>query len=259
MLTKEKLSVFIIAKNEEGIIEDAIRSVKDWVFEVIVVDSGSVDRTQKVSGELGAKVIFNEWPGYGQQKRFAENLCSNKWILNIDADERISEELKLEIEHLFTAPEILENKSGYFVPLVDIPNFVKKPSRFSPRKKYLRLYNKEKGGFRDSNVHDVVEINEGGSGVLKQLIIHHSYRDLNHAVGKVNFYSTELANNAFAKERRASFVEIMLIGSIAFWKNFIFRRFFLYGFDGYVYSKLYAFSRFIKYAKIREKYQKEEK
>lgn len=250
------LSVFIIAKNEEGRIEDAIKSVRDFVAEVIVVDSGSTDKTQEVARELGATVVFNPWPGYGPQKVFGESLCKNKWVLNIDADERISVKLREELEELFASPDLLEQHSGYWIPLVDIPNFVSTPSRFSPKKKYLRLYNKEKAQFSDSIVHDVVKIKEGKSSSLKNLIIHYSYRDLEHAVQKINFYSSELARNAFAKGRRVNFLVIMLIGLISFWKNFIFRRFFLYGFDGYVYSKLYAFSRFIKYAKIREKYQK---
>ena len=95
------LSVFIIAKDEEDRIPESIKSVIDWADEVIVIDSGSKDKTVAISEEFGASVIYNEWNGYGPQKVFGEGKCRNDWILNIDADEAISPKLKEEIQQLF--------------------------------------------------------------------------------------------------------------------------------------------------------------
>ena len=83
------ISVTIIAQDEADRIGMAIASVRDWVDEVVVVDSGSTDGTPEIAQSLGARVIHHDWPGYGQQKRFAEDQAQNDWILNIDADERI--------------------------------------------------------------------------------------------------------------------------------------------------------------------------
>lgn len=250
------LSVFIICRNEEKRIGRAIDSVKDWVSEVIIVDSGSTDKTLEICKNKKCKIFHNDWPGYGQQKIFAQEKCQNNWILNIDADEEISVKLKDEIIRLFADNHKLDKHSAYQIPLVDIPNFVEQPSKFSPKKLYIRLYNRENSGFRNHSVHDVVVVKKGSLGKLGNLIIHRSYLDLEHAVGKINFYSSMQAQNAFSVGKKISVLKIIMISFISFWKNFWQRRFFLYGFDGYIYSKLYAFSRFIKYAKIREQYQK---
>ena len=88
-----KISAFIITKNEAHRIAKSINSIKNIVDEIIVVDSGSNDDTVIIAEKLGAKVIFNEWPGYVKQKSFAESLCRHDWILNIDADEELTDKL----------------------------------------------------------------------------------------------------------------------------------------------------------------------
>jgi glycosyltransferase involved in cell wall biosynthesis len=85
-------SCFIIAKNEARRIGEVIASVRDLADEVIVIDSGSTDGTQQIAQDLGARVIFNEWPGFGPQKRFGEDQCRNDWVLNLDGDEVLSDE-----------------------------------------------------------------------------------------------------------------------------------------------------------------------
>ncbi len=98
---KLPISAFIIAQDEEDRIGRAIESVRTWTAEVIVVDSGSRDRTRAVAAELGASVVEHAWPGYGLQKRFAEDLCSSEWLFNLDADEEVTETLEREIRALF--------------------------------------------------------------------------------------------------------------------------------------------------------------
>ena len=99
------VSVFIIAKNEADRIGATIRAVRDLTDDLVVVDSGSTDGTQAVAEELGARVIFNAWPGYGLQKRFAEDQCRHPWLLNLDADEEVSPELRAELHALFAQGE----------------------------------------------------------------------------------------------------------------------------------------------------------
>ena len=101
MNSKLPISCFIIAKNEADRISKTIESVIDIVDEVIVIDSGSTDGTQNLAKELGCKVFFNKWSGYGPQKRFGEDCTKNEWLLNLDADEYLSDEIKSEILQTF--------------------------------------------------------------------------------------------------------------------------------------------------------------
>ena len=103
MSITQKISAFIITKNEEKRIEKAINSIKDLVQEIIVVDSGSTDDTVKLAKKLGAKVVHNDWPGYAAQKAFAENLCTHPWVMNLDADEELSVGLRNEIAYIFAS------------------------------------------------------------------------------------------------------------------------------------------------------------
>src|SRR5690606_2629766 len=99
------ISAFIIARNEADRIAPTIAALADVAREVIVVDSGSTDGTQKVAEAAGARVVHNDWPGDGPQKRCAETLCAGPWLLNVDADEVISTALAAEIRALFAAGE----------------------------------------------------------------------------------------------------------------------------------------------------------
>ena len=94
----------IIAKNEVDRIARAIESVRGLVDEILIIDSGSTDGTQALAESLGARVVFNEWVGYGQQKRFAEDQARNDWILNLDADEWLSDQLRAELFGLLATP-----------------------------------------------------------------------------------------------------------------------------------------------------------
>ncbi len=119
------LSVFIIAQDEEERIAKTILSVRDWVDEVIVVDSGSSDNTVSLSESLGAKTCFHKWQGYGIQKRYGESLCKNKWILNLDADEEVLDELKDDIIKRFDSGKI-ENHPAYSIKIIAANHVVRK-------------------------------------------------------------------------------------------------------------------------------------
>jgi glycosyltransferase involved in cell wall biosynthesis len=251
---KLPISVFIITKNEADRILSVIKSVQNFADEIIVIDSGSSDNTVEISLKAGAKVIFNEWRGYGAQKIFGENQCRNNWILNIDADEEVSKELAEEIIKIFS-----ENNHqdfwGYRVKIVNKFPLEIKPRKFAYYYNQLRLYNKEFAGFKNSTIHDSVELKSKGSGKIKQLkniIYHQSFRSYAHWIEKINSYSTMQAKDSFAKKKRSSMLKIILTPTVAFLKAYIVRRYFIYGFNGLIYSYLFAFSRFAKAIKIRE-------
>lgn len=251
------LSVFIIAKDEEDRIPESIKSVIDWVDEVIVIDSGSKDRTVAISNELGASVIYNEWNGYGPQKVFGEGKCRNDWILNIDADEAISPKLKEEIQQLFDN-DLINQAKAYHIPIKISTRFATKlPGRFAPSNDPIRLYHKEHAGFKDSSIHDsvIAKSSDCEIGKLKNIMIHRCFRSYRHAVEKINFYSTMQAEHMLEKGRKPSAIRILIEPFIAFVKAYTLRRYCLLGIDGFIESVIYAFSRTLRLAKAHEKWK----
>jgi len=252
---KLPLSVFIITKNEEDRIGNIINLVKDFADEVLVIDSGSSDSTTDVSTKSGAKVMFNEWKGYGEQKIFGEKNCKNDWILNIDADEEVSLDLANELKQLFES-NTLNDKKGYRVNIVNKFRFENKPNKLAYYYNQLRLYNKNHAGFKDSTVHDSVslfeEVGDNEIGQLNNIIYHQSFRSITHWIEKINSYSQMQALDALARDKHSSMIKILLTPTFAFFKAYFVRRYFIYGFDGLIYSYLFAFSRFAKVIKIRE-------
>ena len=247
------LSVFIIAKNEADRIPLAIRSVHDWVDEVHVIDSGSIDDTVKLSAVLGAHAHFRAWTGYGEQKVYGESLCRNPWLLNIDADEEISPELRAEIAALFQHGE--PGCIAYTVPILPLYNFQERAHPWTAHHHPVRLYRKSHAGFSPSAVHDTVQVRDGKIGDLAGMVHHRSFRSLTHHVDKVNFYSSAQAQDRYRKGRNPGVLELLLTPPLAFLKSYVMRREFVNGIDGIVVSYMYAFQRFIRLAKTRERFQ----
>jgi glycosyltransferase involved in cell wall biosynthesis len=255
------ISVFIITKNEADRIAAVINAVLEIADEVLVIDSGSDDKTVEIAQSLGAKTFYNVWQGYGQQKVFGESLCKNKWILNIDADEEVMPELATEIKDLFASDEV-EKFIVYKIKIVNKFFGEKRPKKLAYYYNQLRLYNKDYCGFRDSSVHDSVIIKDGHKeenkkeqiGQLKNIIAHQSFRSIEHWIEKINSYSTMQAQDAFLKGKNVSIFKILATPTFAFLKGYFIRRYFIYGFDGLIYSYIFAFGRLLKLVKIRQKF-----
>lgn len=247
------VSCFIIAKNEADRIEHAIRSVRDWVAEVVVVvDSASSDGTDEVARGLGASVIENAWQGYGQQKRFAEDCCRNNWLLNLDADEAVTPELQAEIRALFAAGEPAAD--GYEIAIVDLFPGEKQPSRFAYRLAPVRLYRRDRGRYANSPVHDRVAFGPDARIVrLKGIIHHRSIRSLGDQIAKLDRYSTMQAQDFVARGRRLPRVRVYAEFPAAFLKAWIGRRLILRGTYGFLVAMNYAMFRHMRVAKIYEK------
>lgn len=252
MSVRLPISVFIIAKNEADRIAHTIDSVKDWVDEVIVVDSGSTDQTVELSKSLGAATQFHPWRGYGPQKVHAETLCRNDWILNLDADEVVSPELRAEIESRFQGggPE----HTAFRMPFLPIYYARNRGHVATARHRPVRLYRRSCAGFKDSPVHDSVVVRQGPIGELRGLVLHKSFRDLSDHVQKADFYSTMQAEDLFRRGRPPSLLRLVLIPLFGFFKSYFLRREFRNGVEGVVASHMYAFQRFLREAKTYERY-----
>ena len=222
------VSVFLISFNEEGRIAAAIDSVRDWAAEVLVVDCGSTDATATIAQERGAKVIHNPWPGYGAQKRFAEGKCSSRWVLNLDADERVTAALAGEIADLFAggAPE----HDGYEIFTADVFPHEDRPAPWASGKWFLRLYDCEKGRFSTSPVHDSVEMQAGASIRRLRGILHHrSQPSIGFAMDKMNRYSDMQVADMRARGRHIPPWRLLYEFPLATLKCYFLRRAFLYG------------------------------
>lgn len=231
-----KLSIVIITKNEENFITDAIKSAL-FANEVIILDSGSIDRTCEIAKELGAKVYQNEWLGFGLQKNCAVELAKNDWVFVLDSDERITEELKDEI--VATLKEPLLN--GYFIARLN--NFFGKNIKscgLYPDYS-IRLFNKKYGKFNDVNVHESVQL-KSKVGYLKNHMIHLAYESIEEFIQKQNRYSS-------LNHKKKSLIKAIINPYWTFFKLYILKRGFLDGWHGFVISKLYAQYTFWKYIK----------
>ncbi len=246
------VSIFIIAKNEADRIGETIRAVRDLTDDLIVVDSGSTDGTQAVAEELGARVIFNEWPGYGPQKRFAEEQCRHEWLLNLDADEIVSSSLAAEIRSLFAAGE--PDCQAYGIRIVETYPGEAVPHPLAYRIAPVRFYRKDAGRYSSSLVHDRVDLKPGTKvGKLKGLVHHRSIRSLGDQIAKLNFYTDQLALDLEVRGVSIPTWRVYFEFPAAFIKAYFGRLHFLRGTYGFLISMNYAIWRHLRLAKHYEK------
>jgi glycosyltransferase involved in cell wall biosynthesis len=247
-MTKNSVSCFIIAKNEADRIAATIRSVVDWVDEVVVVDSGSTDGTQALATSLGARVIFNAWPGFGQQKRFAEDQCRNDWLINLDADEIIPDALRQEITALFaSAPPPL---AAY-----GMADLVVYPGRETPRPFardhfFYRLYDRRRVRFADSTLFDNVDVGTAPVGRLANPLHHYSVRSLDDLIAKCDERARYNASNARKKLRIGLAVRLVTEFPMQFLKYYFVRTHVTGGLMGFQYAMILAFYRFIRIVRM---------
>jgi glycosyltransferase involved in cell wall biosynthesis len=241
---KLPISVFIITLNEEHNIRRLLESLKPFQ-EIIVVDSGSTDKTLQIAKEYNAKVTYNPWPGYAKQKQFAMNLCSNDWVLNLDADEEIPKNLLTEIEQI-TSQEDIDA-----VRFARCDLFLgKKMHRYCSLFSNTRLYRKSKASFDLSFlVHESATI-KGKQAYIKTPFLHYGYNDIDTLCSKLNDYSTLKAKEKFTKGKTANLAKLLLIFPIEFIRKLIFQRFALFGVRGFILSILYAHYALLKEAKL---------
>lgn len=246
------LSIFIIALNEADRIADTIAAVRVLSDDIVLVDSGSTDGTQAIAEKLGARVIFNPWPGYGQQKRFAEEQCRHDWLLNLDADEVVPADLAAEISALFA--EGPPPADAYKLRIAEIFPGERAPHRFAYALAPVRLYRRTKGRYSSSPVHDRVDLApDARIGRLKGTVHHFSVRSLGEQMEKLNSYSDAQADDLDARGATVSVFRLIVEFPANFIKAYIGRRHALRGVYGFMTAMNYAFYRYLRVAKHWER------
>jgi glycosyltransferase involved in cell wall biosynthesis len=240
-----KISVTVITKNEEKNVSECLKSVA-WADEIIVVDSESTDRTVELAKQFTEKIFIRKWGGYVPQKRYALSLASNEWVLSLDADERITTELKDEIINLSPG-----EFSGFKIRR---KNFLLKKEITSCgwEKDYqLRLMRKEKASFSNRLVHEKFIV-EGKVGTLTNAMLHYTFSSFSEYFSKINYYSSLKAQELFTKKKRVGGWTIFSHTISAFFAFFIIRRGFKDGVYGLIISLLHSVSTMMNYVKLWE-------
>ena len=245
-----KLSVTIITLNEEANIRRTLESVK-WADEIIVLDSGSTDRTVSICREFTDKVIHQDWLGFGKQKNAAIDSATGDWVLSLDADEPIEPQLAEEIRSITASPAAFD---GYKIPRKTyfLGTWIRHGGWYPDYN--LRLFRKGKGRFEERLVHEAVKV-DGSMGKTAHAIMHHAYPDLSSYLASINKYSS-LAVDVMAEKsipvRKTSSFNILLRPILTFILKYFFRLGFLDGKRGLILNLFHSWYVFAKYAKARE-------
>lgn len=249
-----KLTVIIPTYNEEWNIRDCLESV-EWTDEILVVDSFSTDRTVELAKPYAHRILQREYINSATQKNWAIPQAQHDWVLIVDADERVTESLRQEIQELLSRPG---------EPDCDGYRIRRENYAWGKRIRYcgwqgdwvVRLFDRRKGRYEEKEVHADVVIH-GKVGTLQSPLIHYTYRDLKHYFSKFNRYTHWGALELKKQGRRARWYHLLLHPVFRFVRMYIFQRGFLDGLHGLVLCGLSAFSVFTKYAKLWEMNQQD--
>lgn len=242
----QKISAIVICKNEEKNIDDCLKSIQ-WCDEIIIVDSGSTDKTLEIAKKYTDKVFINEWQGFSKQRKFALTKVSNDYVLVLDADERCTNELKDEIKNVLSGQTLA---NGFFIPRKSffLNKWIKHCGWYPDYK--LRLFNKNNVTISDRLVHEGYEVN-GETAKLKNNILHYTVTSISEFTAKINHYSSLSAQEKWNK-RNISFLYLLFVPFFEFNKKFIFQAGFLDGISGLMVSYFHMITKLLTYMKIRE-------
>ena len=241
-----KISATIITFNEERNISRVIESLR-CADEVIVVDSGSTDRTVELASKLGARVLEMSWRGFAGQKNFASENASNDWILSLDADEALSEALEGEIWQIkkngpafdaYTMPRLAQYLGSWILH-----------SGWYPDRK-VRLFDRRKAKWVGEFVHESVVV-DGRVGHLKENLLHFTCDSLSEHLKSMDRYTTLAAEQLVSQRRKIGAAELIVDPAWTFFRTYVLQRGFLDGTEGLAIAYMAAFYNFLKFTKAK--------
>jgi glycosyltransferase involved in cell wall biosynthesis len=245
------VSLIMITLNAEAHLERSLASVA-WVDELVIVDGGSSDRTLEIAQSFGAKIhVLADWPGFGKQKNRALDLAQGDWIISLDADEVLSDELSQELQSLLFKSS--SQHQAYCLPRLS--NFC---GRWMHHGSWwpdpvLRVFRREQGRFIEAPIHEYLEINPGVSiGHCQHVLLHYSYDHFEQVLAKMNSYSTTSANWYAQKKvnNGGGVLQALLRSYWTFLRCYLFKAGFLDGRYGFLNALAQAHGNFYKYVKL---------
>ncbi len=252
-------SACIIAFNEEENLPDALASVA-FADEIVVVDSHSTDSTREIAAnfrgrardgrEVAPKVIERDWPGHVEQKNFAIDAAAHDWVLCVDADERVSDELRTEIVDVLAGDS--PSADAYSMPrrTFYLGRWIRRGGWYPDRK--VRLFRRSRGRWGGVNPHDHV-YSEGKEVQLRGDLLHYSYRDMAQHLRTINFFTDIAADEKLRRGARFAVLRMITHPPAKFFKMYFLQQGFREGVAGFLIAGLGAFYVFLKYAKLWEK------
>ena len=244
-----KISAVLISLNEEAKIGRALESLRDVADEIVVVDSGSNDRTEEICRRFTDRFLQRTWPGYRLQKQFATDQAEHDWVLSLDCDEELSDDLRRELLEWKAAPR--SSDVGYRLPRM---------TRFMGRwlrhawhpDRQLRLYRRDSGSWQGGNVHESFRIEASPVGEFRHPILHYTYSDFSEYLQQLDRFSTLSAADYLDRGKSAGPWSIALGPPAAFIKSYLLKRGFLDGLAGFVACAFTATSTLFKLLKLWE-------
>lgn len=247
-MNRQKISVYIITYNEEEKIRDCLESVK-WADEIIIVDSYSTDKTIEICKRYTDKIFQHEFVGFGKLRNIAVSYTSYDWVLSVDADERVTKQLRNEIEEkAATIPEA----DAYFIPRKShFLNYWVRHCGWYPDYRQPQFFNKHKMKYREELVHEGFIVS-GKVSYLRNHILQYPFLTLSEFFRKMDRYSSLWAKEMMERGKKFRFYQIFTHPVWTFLNMFIIKKGFLDGRIGLVVSLLYAYYTLIKYLKLWE-------
>ncbi len=245
-----KLSAVIITLNEERNIGRCIDSVIDIADDIVVVDSGSTDRTEAICKEKGVRYFFHVWEGYIEQKNYANKLAEHPLILSIDADEALSANLQESIK------KVKDDCQADGYKMNRMTNYCGKWIRYGgwyPDRK-MRLFHRDKFAWGGARIHETV-IMKAKDAIVHRLdgdLLHYSYYSISQHIAQANHFTDMTAELAFEKGKKAGILKILFSPMVKFARDYFIKLGFLDGYYGYIICRISAQATFMKYSKIRQ-------
>lgn len=250
-----EISAVLITFNEERRVEGALKSLAGIVSEIVVVDCRSDDETGKIARRYTDRVFERDWTNFAEQKNFGNSRASHPWILSLDADERVSPELREELLELRkTEPEV----SAFSIPrkVYYLGRWIRHSGWYPDRKR--RLFRKDAARWEGEFVHEKLVVT-GRTAKLNGCIHHFTYRNIHEHLARINTFSDLGAQKLYAQKKKARFGHLLFLPFFRFFRAYVWKRGFLDGFAGLVISVLTGYAVFVRYAKLREIWKKGER